>query len=500
MARPRARSLCSLALAAAAALLLACDTTPPVEEGAESEPEPELVARELEQALPASLDARVTTYLEQYGRHWPTFRFHGAVLVARGEQVAVDHAYGYADLVAGVTNEPGTAFRIGTISAQLTAVATLRLTEAGVLRLDDPVAKHLPGWPGGKVITLEHLLSHRSGIPSYTEGTGFEAWKKGPRTLADTLALFRDAPLEFDPGSDTEPSNSNTVLLGAVLEAATGKPYEQVVTEQVLEPAGMTHTRYALSDAPQAVGMTYHEDDYLEVVHGVHPTAFGPAGGWLSTTGDLLRLYRALSPSEGSSEPLLSARTVELMRSGGGEGLGYGWARSDVLGRTAVGWPGLIDGFNSAVLHVPGDDTLIIVLSNSEVVPAGQLVEDIAALVYDEDPTLREEPQAVPVPIEEQLPAVGRYVLTRATEEALLAADAETEPMREAFVRREGDHLVLEVPQHGKKRMFPLGSGQYFFKDGARTRAQVITRADRSTLFVLEAAGGELRMIRSVEE
>ena len=83
-----------------------------------------------------------------------------------------------------------------------------------MLQLDDPVAKHLPGWPGGKVITLEHLLSHRSGIPSYTEGTGFEAWKKGPRTLADTLALFRDAPLEFDPGSDTEPSNSNTVLLG----------------------------------------------------------------------------------------------------------------------------------------------------------------------------------------------------------------------------------------------------------------------------------------------
>lgn len=491
MARPRTFSFGSLALAAAA-LLLACDAAPPADEG--PEPEPEVAAREA-QALPTNLDPRVTAYLEQYGRHWPTFRFHGAVLVAREGEVAVDRAFGYADLVAGVTNEPTTAFRIGTLSAQLTAIATLRLVEAGVLRLDDPVARHMPGWPGGKAITLEHLLSHRSGIPSYTDDLAFEAWKKGPRELEDTLGLFRDSPLEFDPGSDTAPSNSNTVLLGAVLEAATGKAYEQVVAEQVLVPLGMEHTHYALSSEPQAVGMTYHEDDYLEVVHGVHPTAFGPAGGWLSTTGDLLRLYRALC-----GESLLAARTVELMRSGGGEGLGYGWAPNDVLGRTAVGWPGLIDGFNSAVLHVPGDDTIIIVLSNSEVVPAGQLVEDIAALVYDEDAPLHEEPLAVPVPIEEQLPAVGRYVLTRATEEALLAADSDTEPMREAFVHREGDHLLFEVPEHGKKRMFPLGKGQYFFKDGARTQAQVITRADRSTLLVLEAAGGELRMVQVAEE
>lgn len=492
MARPHPRSLCSLAFAAAA-LLLACDAAPPVEEGAE--PEPELAAREAVAALPTNLEPRVTAYLEQYGRHWPTFRFHGAVLVAREGEVAVDRAFGYADLVADVTNEPGTSFRIGTLSAQLTAVATLRLVEAGALRLDDPVARHLPGWPHGDAITLEHLLSHKSGIPSYTDGTGFEAWKKAPRTLEATLGLFRDSSLEFDPGSDTAPSNSNTVLLGAVLEAATGKPYERVVAEQVLEPLGMARTRYALSDEPQAVGMTYHEDDSLEVVHGVHPTAFGPAGAWISTTGDLLRLYRALS-----SEQLLSARMVELMRSGGGEGLGYGWAPNDVVGRTAVGWPGLIDGFNSAVLHVPGDDTIIIVLSNSEVVPAGQLVEDIAALVYEEDMPLREEAMAVPVPIEEQLPAVGRYVLTRATEEALIAADSDTEPMREAFVRRQGDHLVFEVPEHARKRMFPLGKGRYFFKDGAQTKAQVITRADRSTLLVLEASGGELRMIRVAEE
>jgi CubicO group peptidase (beta-lactamase class C family) len=478
---------------AALALLLACDATPPAEEGREVEPEPELSTRAAE-ALAQDLDHRVVTYLEQYGRHWPTFRFHGAVLVARGDQIAVDRAFGQADLVSGVPNEPGTLFRIGTLSAQLTAVATLRLAEAGVLGLQDPVSRHLPDWPGGDAITLEQLLAHRSGIPSYTDDLAFERWKKGPRTLEATLGLFRGDPLEHVPGTETAPSNSNYVLLGAVLEAATGRSYEQVVAQQVLEPLKLEHTHYASSPEAQAIGMTYHEDDFLEVVNDVHPTAFGPAGGWLSTTGDLLRLYRALA-----HEQLLSVRSVEQMQGLRGEGLGYGWAPTDIAGRSGVSWPGLIDGFNSAVLHVPEDDTTIIVLSNSEVVPAGRVVEDIATLIYEDEPTRREEAVAVPVPMEEQLPAVGRYVPTRATEEALAAADADADLLREAFVRRAGDTLVLDVPQHGRKRMYPLGNGRWFFKDGAQTRAQVITRADQPTVLVLETTDGELRLVRAAE-
>jgi CubicO group peptidase (beta-lactamase class C family) len=490
MACLRTSSFPSLVLAALVALA-ACDAAPPVGDGADPAPEAELGARSAP-GLPAHLDARVVEHVEQYGRQWAAFRFHGAVLVMRGDEVAVDRAFGLADLAVGVTNEPGTAFRIGTLSAQLTAIATLRLAEAGVLRVHDPVAHHLPDWPGGDRITLEHLLSHRSGIPSFTEGDAFEAVKHAPRTLPDLLALFRDLPLDFEPGTETAPSNSNTVLLGAVLEAATGKPYAQVVAEHVLAPAGMEHTHYALCAEPQAVGMTYHEDDYLELVRGVHPSAFGPAGGWLSTTGDLRRLYHALG--RGS---LLSRRSVAEMLGGGpAGGLGYGWAPTEVVGRTAAAWPGLIDGFNSAVIHVPEDDTTIVVLSNSEVVPAGPLAEEIAALVYGEEVPRREEAQVVPVPIDEQLPAVGRYVPTRGTEAALAAANADSEPIAEVFVLRDGEHLVLAVPGHGTKRMHPLGKGRFFFKDGARTRAEVSLRADQSALLVLEATGGELRFVR----
>jgi len=475
----------------AAALLLACDVAPFVDD---RDVEAEVVEPEAD-ALPSSLASRVATYVGQYGRHWPTFRFHGVVLVARGDQVAVHQSFGDADLIEGVPNETTTVFRLGTLSAQFTAAAVMRLVEAGALRLDDPVSRHIANWPGGDSITIEQLLSHRSGIASYTEGLPFELWKRGPRELASTLELFRELPLEFEAGTDTAPSNSNYVLLGAILEAASGKPYPQVVREQVLEPLGMSHTYYATTDEAQAIGMTYNEGEYLEVVTRVHPSAFGPAGGWLSTSGDLLRWVQGLRHGE-----LLTKRHVNRMQGRLDEGMGYAWATTEAAGRTVSSWPGLIDGFNSALLHNPEDDTTILVLSNSEVVPAGQLAFDIATLVYEDELPLRDEPRSVPVDMAEQLPAQGRYLLTRGTEEALVEADPQAAAkLREVFVRAGDDHLLFEVPGHGRKRMHPLGKGRFFFKDGAQTQAQVITRADHSAILVLEASGVELRFIRVAE-
>ncbi|MEX1365545.1 MAG: serine hydrolase domain-containing protein [Nannocystaceae bacterium] len=472
---------------ASATLLLACEASPPAHDGPDEEPE----AVALHEPLPSSLEARVTTYLEQYGRHWPTFRFHGAVLVARGDQIAVDRAYGQADLITGVPNETSTVFRLGTLSAQLTAGATLRLAEAGIIELSDPVSQYVPGWPGGDDMTIEHLLSYRSGIPSFTEDPAFERWKRGPQPLPAILKTFRRLPLEFTPGTDMAPSNSNMVLLGAVLEAATGEPYEQVVTRTVLEPLGMSHTRYAITDEPQALGMVFDESEILKVVTDVHPSAFGPAGGWLSTTGDLLAWVRGLR-----DEQFLSARSVGHMQGRLGDGMGYAWVGGEVAGHEVVTWPGLIDGFNASLLYVPHDDTTIIVLSNSEVLPAGQLAQDIGVLVYDDELVRHEEPQAVPLTMEHLRPAVGRYLLTRGTEEALTGADPEQVALlAEIFVREQGEHLVLDIPSHGIKRMHPEGDGRFFFKDLAGTRAQLTVREGRPNLLTLLAGNTELRFI-----
>ncbi len=482
-----------LGLVATLTLALGCEPSSPADDAAQTEADVEQLAPTA--PLSEGLEHRITSYLAQYGRHWPTFRFHGAVLVARGDDIGIDKAFGNADLILQLPNETDTLFRLGTLSAQLTAAATVRLAEAGVLELSDPVSRHIPGWPAGDSTTIEHLLTHRSGISNYTDDLMFRQWKKGPRRIADTLQLFRSQPLEFEPGTDTSPSNSNYVLLGAILERVADKPYAEVVAEQVLAPLHMEHTHYATTAESQAIGMTYNEEDFLEVVSDVHPSAFGPAGGWLSTTGDVLRLVRGLE-----SEAFITPRNAKHMQGLLDEGLGYGWAASEVGSRTVVSWPGLIDGFNSAVLHVPQDGTTIIVLANSEVIAAGDLVNDIATIIYDDELPRREELQAAPVPIAEQLPAVGRYVLTRGTEEALAAAVPDAVgTLDQVSIRNAGDYLVFEVPDHGNKRMHPQGQGRYFFKDGLRSTAEVVLRPDRSALLVLESGGVKLRFIRVSE-
>ncbi|MEM7158831.1 MAG: serine hydrolase domain-containing protein [Myxococcota bacterium] len=492
-ARPRLRL--ARCFFASVGLLWACEAAPTARRDPEPEPEMELIDPAAEPLAP-ELATQVATHLADYGRHWPAFRFHGSVIVARGDEVGVDQAFGFADLVEGVPNESDTMFRIGTLSAQLTAAAVLRLAAADRLRLDDPVSRYLPYWPNGERITLEHLLSHRSGIPNYTDMQSFEAWKRQEHTLQTAASWFRNLPLEFDPGTDTSPSNSNYMLLGLVLESITGQPHHEVVAEQVLEPLGMHRTQFADTEHAQAVGMEYHEDERLVLVADVEPSAFGSAGGWLSTTGDLLRWVRGLN-----DEQFLPSSLVERMQGRGSEGFGYAWTDSEIAGRDALTWPGLIDGFNASLVHVPSDDTTIIVLSNSEVLPTGQLVGEIASLIYEGELPKRVEARAVPVEMEEQRRAKGRYVLTRGTEQALEGADPEAMvQLAEIRVVEQEGVMVLDIPIHGRKRMHPAGAGRFFFKDGGQSTAQFIERGEKAALLVLEANGSELRYVRIAED
>lgn len=492
-ARPRLRL--ARCLLASMGLLWACEAAPTARRDHKPEPDMELIEPTAE-PLPPELATKVAAHLSDYGRHWPAFRFHGSIIVARGDQVAVDQAFGFADLVQGTPNESDTVFRIGTLSAQLTAAAVLRLAAADRLDLDAPVSRYLPYWPNGDRLTLEHLLSHTSGIPNYTELPPFEAWKRQEHTLQTAASWFRNLPLEFEPGSDTHPSNSNYMLLGLIMESITGQRHDEIVREQVLEPLGMHRTHFAKTEHEHAIGMAYHEDERLELVANVEPSAFGSAGGWLSTTGDLLRWVRGLNDGEFLPEAL-----VDRMQGRDSDGFGYAWSVSELGGREALTWPGLIDGFNASLVHVPADDTTIIVLSNSEVLPTGQLVGEIAGMIYDEDVPKRVEAQEVPVAFAEQRRALGQYVLTRGTEQALEGADPEAmEKLAEIRVVEQEGTIVLDIPIHGRKRMHPAGSGKFFFKDGAQSTAQLIERGDRAALFVLESNGNELRYVRIADE
>ena len=174
-------------------------------------------------------------------------QFNGTALVAENGKVIYKGAFGMANMEWNIPNTPETKFRLGSITKQFTAVLTLQLVEQGKIKLDGKVSDYLPDYRKdiGDKVTMHHLLTHTSGIPSYTSQPGFfENVSRNPYKVAEFVKQYASGDLEFDPGSKYAYNNSGYFLLGAIIEQVTGKSYEQVLKENIFDPVGMKNTGY----------------------------------------------------------------------------------------------------------------------------------------------------------------------------------------------------------------------------------------------------------------
>ncbi|NTU52026.1 MAG: serine hydrolase, partial [Candidatus Aminicenantes bacterium] len=162
-----------------------------------------------------------------------------AVIVRKNGETVFRKGYGMADLELGVPVEPDMVFRLGSITKQFTAVAILLLAQEGKLGLQDEITKFLPDFPTqGRRITVEHLLTHTSGIQSYTDlPEWLPLWRKD-FTLKELIDLFKDKPMQFGPGESWAYNNSGYVLLGAIIEKVSGKTYEGFIEAAIFQPLG----------------------------------------------------------------------------------------------------------------------------------------------------------------------------------------------------------------------------------------------------------------------
>jgi CubicO group peptidase (beta-lactamase class C family) len=222
-----------------------------------------------------------------------------AVLLARGDEVLYRGACGSANLELGVPLSADHVFRIGSVTKQFAAAAALKLVEAGKLSLDDPLTKFVPGYPGGERVTVRMLLNHTSGLRSYTDVPGVMTGTPIMRdvTTAELIDTFKAEKPDFAPGEGWHYNNSGYVLLGAVIEAASGKPWHVYLDETFFKPLGMRHTRYGNQQErviPGHVdGYTFNEDHWARAGY-LSMTQPHAAGALVSTVDDLLTWNRAL--------------------------------------------------------------------------------------------------------------------------------------------------------------------------------------------------------------
>src|ERR1051325_6201989 len=168
-----------------------------------------------------------------------------SIIVIKEGRTLLRKGYGMADMELGVKVEPDMVFRLGSITKQFTAVSILMLAEQGKLSLSDDLTKFFPDFPThGRTITVEHLLTHTSGIKSYTSIPAWLSMWRKDMTVAELIDLFKNEPADFEPGTQWLYNNSGYILLGAIIEKVSGMTYEQFLQKNIFDPLGMKHTFY----------------------------------------------------------------------------------------------------------------------------------------------------------------------------------------------------------------------------------------------------------------
>ncbi|MEO8172496.1 MAG: serine hydrolase [Sediminibacterium sp.] len=307
-----------------------------------------------------------------------------AVLVSKNGQVIYKKATGMANIELNVPMQTDQIFRIGSITKQFTAVSILQLVEKGKLTLQDEITKFIPDYPTqNNTITIEHLLTHTSGIQDFTAIKGNEKRNSIDYSPKENIDYFKNEPMRFATGTRHEYSNSNYVILGYIIEQLTGKTYGQYLEENIFKPLGMNNSSYASESRMiknRAAGYTQGEKG-IENASYINMGKPYAAGAILSTVMDLFTWNQAMQSNKLlKKESFARALTRYKLLDGTEVNYGYGWRMGYVLESPNTWHGGLVNGFFSMAMYLPKEDVYVVVLTNCDCKSPVSVTEKLAAL------------------------------------------------------------------------------------------------------------------------
>jgi D-alanyl-D-alanine carboxypeptidase len=372
-----------------------------------------------------------------------------AVIAVKDGKVVFRKGYGMANLELGVEIKPDMVFRLGSITKQFTAVAILMLAEQGKLSLTDDITKYLPDFPTqGHKITIENLLTHTSGIKNYTAlPEWLPLWRKD-MTLAELIGLFKDKPLDFAPGERWSYSNSGYILLGAIIEKASGQTYQDFIEKNIFGPVGMTHSFYDQTyrvfpgrvEGYSKRGESFINSPYLSMTQ---PYA---AGSLASSVDDLALWDQALySEKLVKQESLQRAWTTFHLNNGKPTNYGYGWGIGSLEGHPAITHNGGINGFATSAMRLPEIHGYVAILTNADSDSPDDNAAKIALLLLG-------NPYKDPTPIDLPTGVADRYV-----------GKYQIENGPAVTVTREGSKLFVLFPR--KVEIVPISETEFWITD-----------------------------------
>ena len=405
--------------------------------------------------------------------------FNGSVSVAQNGVSLLSEGYGYANAEHQVVNTSTTKFRIGSITKQFTAMAVMILDEQGQLNVLDPISKHLKEAPETwDQVTIHQLLTHTSGIPSFTSMADYGPKMMLRQTTQDMINRFVGKPLNFAPGEEFRYSNSGYFLLGAIVEAASGQSYEAFLNEAIflplqLDDTGYDHFRKVLPN--RATGYVRRGG---KLVHAEYLDMSQPyaAGSLYSTVEDLQKWDRALHEGR-----LLSPEGYRKMWTAEKNNYAYGWHVETDNGVQTISHGGGINGFRSFFVRFPDTELSVAVLCNVEPSNPSPVANALAAIALGEDvelPTAREVVQ-----VDKQLLQMyqGKYQL---------------QPDMVLIVTLDGDKLMAAPEGQPGAKLEPESSTAFFVPDVDAKLTFITNEEGKVVAAVLKQGGQETRAAR----
>lgn len=409
------------------------------------------------------------------------YQFNGTALAYQKGKIILNKGYGMRNANEALENDRNTIFQLGSVTKQFTCAAILKLQAKGKLKVSDKLSKYFPFLSYGDKISVENLMTHTSGIYNYTSNSNFmnnEATK--PASREKVINLFKDMPLEFEPGTKFSYSNSGYSLLGYIIEDVTGRKYEEVVRELIFQPLRMDHSGFdfaSLKNSNKAVGYLTYNAKLKLPAQLVDSTVSYSAGSMYSTTEDLLKWHKGLMNNQ-----VLDSEQQKNAYSPFRSNYGYGWTIDSIFGKRRIAHGGGIFGFISSFVRIPENDLCIILLCNSNSARLESIHPKILAILNDQPYELPRERKEISLAV----PVLRQY-----------AGEYEISEDRKLTVTVEDSSLMIQPTGQFKLHAFAEREN-YFFLKVSDTQIEFVKGADGKVGKLLWYQGGKTTVARKI--
>jgi CubicO group peptidase (beta-lactamase class C family) len=390
-----------------------------------------------------------------------------SALVAKDGKVLYRKAFGKANLELNVNMTSENIFEVGSITKQFTSVSILMLLEEGTLSLEDEITKFIPDYPtNGKKITIHHLLTHTSGIKSYTSMPSFEKIIAIDETPLAFIDFFKNEPMDFDPGEKYSYNNSAYFILGYIIEKASGISYPEFIKERIFDKIDMKSSYYGsrrklIKNRASGYGKT---DQFVNAQY-LSLTLPYAAGSIMSTVDDMLKWQTAIGTNVFvKKETINKVFTNYTLNNGDKINYGYGWSLNEINDVATIEHGGAIPGYLSMGIFVPSENVYVILFSNCDCQSPEAIALEIAALAINKPKF--EKGSTVKLSTEQLNNWVGAYKFNGEVLRFITLKDGQL------YSQREGSPEVYKIfPTSATSFSFENGFISYDFliKDGKKT-------------------------------